>query len=351
MEGLLIKNGSVLCEDGFKRADVLFDYSVQKIGENIEPVKNRTFDAEKMLVLPGLIDTHMHMKNVTIDLFGTDASAACFPNGVTCAAEAAACFNDEAFLDTFSVKTVVFVGGEIKNNRFASNKIDYKKYGKRALGIKLFYDAASYNVRDITPLKEAVSFAKDNGLKVMVHTTGTPVPMMEIVNALNKGDILTHAFHGGENNSLQDDFQCLLYAKEKGVIVDAGFAGHVHTDFNVLKTAIEKGIFPDTAGSDITRSSAFIRSGSYGLNYCMSILRTLGMPENEIFKAVTVNAARALNKQGEWGELKVGSTDACVLSLCDKGYSITDKFGNTVSDSKSYCTNLTVVNGDAVFSR
>lgn len=351
MEQLLIKNGTVWTKNGYEKNDVLFEgTTVKKIEKNIESDTIRVFDAENMLVLPGLIDTHMHMKNVTIDQFGVDASAACFPHGVTCAAEASACFNDEAFLNTFSVKNVVFVGGKYENNSFSLKNFDYKKYGKKAIGLKIFYDTNAYDIKDVSPLKDICKIARDNNLKVMVHSTGTPVPMMEIVETLNKGDILSHAFHGGKNNSSEDNFECLKYAKEKGVIVDVGFAGYVHTDFSVLRKAIEMGVFPDTIGTDITRSSAFIRSGRYGMNFCMSILKTLGMPEEEIFKAATVNSAKALGKEGIWGELKEGSTDACVLSYTDKPFEITDRCLNTVKDTKSYRCNLTVVNGDAVYS-
>lgn len=351
MEQLLIKNGTVWTEKGYEKNDVLFEgTTVKKIEKNIESDTIRVFNAENMLVLPGLIDTHAHLKNVTTDLFGVDASAACFPHGVTCAAEASACFRDEAFLDTFSVKNVVFVGGQYENNKFNHKKYDFEKYGKHAIGIKVFYDTEANYVSDLAPLKDTCAFAREKGLKVMVHSSNSPVSMMEIVKTLNKGDILTHSFHGGKNNSSEDNFECLKYAKEKGIVVDVGFAGHIHTDYSVLKKAIDMGVYPDTIGTDVTRSSAFIRWGRYGMNFCMSILRTLGMPEEEIFKAATVNAAKALNKENIWGKLEIGSTDACVLAYVDKPYQITDKFSNTVKDTKSYRCNLTVVNGDAVYS-
>ncbi len=105
-----------------------------------------------------------------------------------------------------------------------------------------------------------------------------------------------------------------------------------------------------TISSDLTRASAFIRFGRYGLNYCMSIMRTLGMPEEEIFLSVTKNAAKAVGKENDWDALEIGSTSAIVLGLADKKYSITDNEGITVSGEKSYRTYLTAVNGGAVYS-
>ncbi len=352
MEKFLIKNGTIWSENGYIKKDILFEgKQITKIEDNIIDDTPRVFNAENMIVLPGLIDTHMHMKNVTADIYGVDPSAACFCNGVTCAIEASACFQDEKYLDTISVKNKVFVAETYKKNTFDPSLYDYKRYGKHALGIKVFVDTGASEIKDASPLRETCEYAKKHNLKVMVHSTNSAIPMMEVVKTLNEGDILTHSFHGGKNNASEDDFKCLQFAKEKGVIIDVGFAGYVHTNFDILKRAVDKNIYPDTLGTDITRSSAFIRSGRYGMNYCMSIVRTLGMPQDEIFKAVTFNSAKAVGMEKEWGRLEIGSTDLCVLSLADKEYAMTDRSGNTVKDNKSYACELTIVNGDAVYRR
>ena len=347
---LLIKNGNVWDGNSFSKKDILFDDKhIVKIEDTIDIDEPRTFDANGFMVLPGLIDIHTHLKNISIDLFGIDASSACFPNGVTCAVDAAAVSSDKATLDKTAVKCAVFVHPNLRNGRYYFDNFEKysTQYGDRLLGFKLFYDGDDLD--DTKPLEEVCDFAHSHGLNVMVHTTGSPVSMMDFAKALGKGDIITHSFHGGKNNSAEDDFECLKFARQKGIIIDTGFAGNVHTDFAVLKKALDMGFYPDTVSTDITRSSAFIRSGRYGLNYCMSILRTLGMPENEIFKGVTENAAAAVHREGIWGTLKVGSSDLTVLGLMDEPYSMTDRSGNTVSDSKSYRAILTVSDGDVVY--
>ena len=155
-------------------------------------------------------------------------------------------------------------------------------------------------------LLQVLEFAEKHGLIVMVHSTGSPVKMAEIVKTLRKGDILSHAYHGGINNSMDDDFECLFEGKSRGVIIDAGMAGGVHTDFNVLKEAIKKGATPDTISTDITCHSAYKRGGRYGMTMCMSILKDMGMSEEEIFKAVTRKPALVLGKENMWGSLKEG---------------------------------------------
>ena len=48
------------------------------------------------------------------------------------------------------------------------------------------------------------------------------------MRTLQKGDILSHVFHGGNNNALEESYKGLLEAKEKGVILDLGFEGFAH---------------------------------------------------------------------------------------------------------------------------
>ena len=73
-------------------------------------------------------------------------------------------------------------------------------------------------------------------------------------------------------------------------------AGHVHTDFGVLKRAIDADCLPDTISTDITKASAYKRGGRYGMTMCMSIAKHLGMQEEDIFRAVTSTPAKLWEK-------------------------------------------------------
>ena len=129
-----------------------------------------------------------------------------------------------------------------------------------------------------------------------------------------------------------------------------GMAGHVHTDFAVLKRAIASGIVADTVSTDITKNSAYTRGGRYGITMCMSIAKALGMREEDVFKAVTANPARALGK-AEWGVLRVGGcADIAVLSENGSGFDLTDKAGNRITGHTGYQCELTVLNGQIVYA-
>lgn len=184
----------------------------------------------------------------------------------------------------------------------------------------------------------------------MVHCSNSPTSMREIIETLSKGDILTHAFHGGENSCLENDFEALRIAKDKGVIIDAGFAGHVHTDFKNFECSVKSGFLPDTISTDITCCSAYKRGGKYGMTMCMSLAKTAGMDEEKIFKALTATPAKILGKEDEWGKLKVGRiADIAVLDYTDEGFDLTDKAGNKLKSDMGYRCILTVCDGQIVY--
>jgi len=213
----------------------------------------------------------------------------------------------------------------------------------------MFYDIGTKKkIWDITPLQEVCAFAREHGVKVLVHCNHSPTSMVSIVEALAPGDILTHIYHGGENNCLEDDFAAFRLAREKGVVLDSGFAGHVHTDFSVLRKSVEAGFLPDTISTDLTQSSAYKRGGRYGLPMAMSMARTAGMEEEAIFRAVTSTPAKALGQS--WGRLEVGGTaDIAVLDYTNEPFSLTDKAGSVLESSMGYRCKLTVADGVVLF--
>jgi imidazolonepropionase-like amidohydrolase len=82
----------------------------------------------------------------------------------------------------------------------------------------------------------------------------------------------------------------------------------------------------------------------------MNIARTLGMQEEDIFRAVTSNPAKALEKESGWGYLRVGRiADIAVLDYTDEGFDLTDKAGNHIKSPKGYRCVLTVSDGQVVY--
>ena len=353
MASILIKKGRIWDGERFFQGDVLTKGNViAKIGEDISDPADYVFDAEGKVISPGLVDGHMHMRGISSTQFGIQAEIASFPFGVTAAIDASGVHGDRALLDAFMLKNRVLVIANFHNNTadFTLAEKMLQKYGDKAVGMKVYFDTQTSEVSDINALKEVVAFAHAKNLLVMVHSSNSPVPMPELLATLSKGDILTHAYHGGKNNVSEDHFACIREAKQRGVIIDAGLAGHVHTDFDVLKQAIASGNEPDVISTDITRWSAYKRGGRYGMTMCLSICRALGMREESIFRAVTSKPAMAFGMEGEWGYLKEGRcADIAVFDYTDESFHLSDKAGNQVSSPQGYRCVLTISDGQVVF--
>ena len=349
MAKILIKNGRIWDGEKFFCGDIfIHGKHIRKIASGIEERADFVCDAAGKIVSAGLVDIHVHLKGVSCDDFGIQAEMSSIPFGVTAVNEVAGVQGDRALLDSFAVKNTVFVAANIKDNHafFENAEKHMARYGDKVVGIKAYFDTSSPDVRDITPLTEICSYARRKNLMVMVHCSHSPTPMLRIIETLSQGDILTHAFHGGENPCTEDGFAALRLAKEKGIIIDAGMAGHVHTDFKNFEAAITAGFLPDTISTDITCCSAYTRGGRYGMTMCMSIAKYLGMDEEAIFRAVTSTPAKVLGRENQWGYLKEGSiADLTVFDYTDEGFDLTDHAGNHVKSTSGYRCVLTVVDG------
>lgn len=350
----IIKNGKIW--NGYEFLEGLNDVGI--VGDKISKISNNIIDDAKFIfnangaiVSCGLIDLHVHIKGCGSEYFGMPAEISCFPFGVTTAVEAWTDRDGTKILDNMLLDTFVFLGVGISNNHADFSTVEklISVYGNRVLGVKLCFDKSNLEIIDETPLKETCEYAKEKGLRTLVHSTGSPVPMKRVFEILNKGDICTHVFHGGEN-SIYDNFECLKLAKDKGIVLDNGMAGGVHTDFSIAKRAIYNGQLPDTISTDITKVSAFIRGGNYGMTLCMSIMRKLGMEEEKILKAVTSTPAKIINQEDCKGKLDIDKkADISVIDYRNSPFKIYDKVGNCVKNDYSYVNLLTIKNGQVVF--
>lgn len=350
---ILIRNGRVWDGEAFAETDILVEgRKITKIASRISDDAEWVYDATGKIVSAGLVDLHTHLRGISLEKYGVVPDMACFPFGVTAAADCGGLYGNRELLDTFSVKTKVFAVAEVENNhaQFDRTKGLLEAYGSLAAGVKIYFDSSGHDLWDRTPLEEVCRFAHDRGLKVMVHSSHSPVPMPRLLEVLEGGDILTHGFHGSPNHGAADHFEAMKNAQKRGVVVDVGFAGHVHTDFGIFREAIQEGVLPDVISTDITRLSAYRRGGRYGMTLCLSMAKALGMEEKDIFRRVTVNPARVLGEEGNWGCLKTnGNADIAVFANTREGFDLTDGAGNRIHSDEGYRCVLTISNGMVVY--
>jgi len=348
---LLIRNGRFFDGADFFQRDILVrNGMVERIADSIPVKADCVFDASGMTVLPGLVDVHMHMAGHSSPGWSVDPECGCFPFGVTAAADASASRGNQEKLASMQIKAGVFVITGTKDPfSFDAAMEAMDRYGSSVLGVKVCYDNKfDPKLTDEKKLMAICDFAHGQGLPLAVHTAHSPVPMDVLLSVLSAGDIATHVYHPGPNSADEDGFACLHKARHRGIWLDSCICGNEHVDFRIFREAVASGAAPDLMGTDLADAIAFTRGGRYGLCMCMSVARLMGMDEKNVFRAVTVNAGRALRRP--WGQLKEGTpADLAVLQWCEEPTDLTDHCGNRITSDYGYRCRLTVANGKIVY--
>jgi dihydroorotase len=276
---LLLKGGTLLdpAQSIHDRRDVAFKGGkVAAMTERIDSASaTNVVDISGKLVTPGLIDLHGHFYH------GGNGSAvhadrSCLSSGVTTGVDA----GSAGFLNYGAMKDYVFPAHKTRLLAFihigavglAANRIlGGDLHDMRGIDVDRTADAIKSNAGFFFGVKvrmrvDAVAHwnapiamklarapADQAKARLMVHVSGTPIPLPEVLEFLGPGDISTHAFNGDHESILARNGKLhpeVRTAADRGVIMDVGHAG-VHCDVEVVKAAMEQGLPPDTISTDI----------------------------------------------------------------------------------------------------
>jgi dihydroorotase len=215
--------------------------------------------------------------------------------------------------------------------------------------VRMHYNAvAPWNAREA--MKLARKAADQSGTKLMVHVSGTPLPLPEVLEFLGPGDISTHAFNGDHESILDRNGKIRPEARaaaDRGVIMDVAHAG-VHCDTEVVKAALEQDFFPDTISTDIHIPPP--DRTVYLMNDLVSKFHAMGLSLEGAISASTVKPAKVLGLEDSIGSLKPGmSGDAAVFDLREGRFVWHDMAGHNVDGKVRLDTFLTVRAGNAVW--
>ena len=373
---LLLKGGDLLdpAQGIHDRRDIAFkDGKVAAVAERIEPASaNAVVDVSGKLVTPGLIDLHGHFYHGGTGS-AVHADRACLSAGVTTGVDA----GSSGFLNYGAMKDYVFpahrtrllafchigavglaanrvLGGALHNMRV----IDVDETAQAiktnpgfffGVKVRMHIDAVAHWDAH-TAMRHARAAADQSGSKLMVHVSGTPIPLPDILEFLGPGDISTHAFNGFPESMLDRDNKIrpqVWEAVERGVIMDVGHAG-VHCDVEVVKAAMQQGLNPHTISTDIHIAPA--GRTVYLMNDLLSKFHALGMSLDDVVAASTVKPAQVLGLQDSLGSLAPGMTaDAAVYDLREGRFVWHDMAGHNVEGKLRFDTFLTVRDGSVAW--
>ena len=184
-------------------------------------------------------------------------------------------------------------------------------------------------------VRVARKVARVAGLPLIVHV-GEPPPLLEdVLDLLEEGDVVTHAFHGKPGGNLMEDQRSLAAvheARARGVLLDVGH-GAASFSFKVMRFARDNGIETDLISTDLHRNS--IKGPAYDLPTTFSKLLNLGMPLEKVIAAGSTRPSAFLDptKGDDW--LTVGQkADLTVFRVDQTNTSVKDSLGDSLNLTK-----------------
>lgn len=366
---LLLTGGTVLdpAQGIHGRRDIAFtDGLVAKVAERIDAADAKnSVDVAGKLITPGLIDLHGHFYH------GGNPTAVhpdeiCLSSGTTTGIDAgsAGFLNYEAMRDyvfpAHHTRLLAFLhvsGVGLANNRLLGGglhdmrmiDVDQTADAIKAnpgfcfgVKVRMHVNAVAYwNAHDA--MKAARAVADQSGTRLMVHVSGTPIPLPDILEFLGPGDISTHAFNGHPENILDRNLKIrpeVREAADRGVIMDVAHAG-VHCDIEVSHAALEQGLPPTTISTDIHNPPP--DRTVYQMNDLVSKFHAMGMSLPDAIAASTSTPAKVLGLEGSIGSLAPGmSGDAAVFDMREGNFKWIDSAGHTQEGKVRLDTFLTV---------
>ncbi len=305
-------------------------------------------EAGGLLVLPGLVDLHVHVWWGVAHL-AIEADPHSLARGATTIVDAgSAGANTFAgfrryVVDRVEARTLAFLHisgmgqldrdiGELEDIRWA--RVDQAVEAARAhsdviVGIKVRLTEGIVGRNDLIALDRAIEAADYIGKPVMIHIGGTHHPLEEILGRLRDGDVVTHSFTANPPGIITDAGRVLpaaIEARERGVIFDVGH-GAGSFGFRVAEQALEHGFTPGTISSDVHRYN--VRGPVYDLATTLSKFLYLGLSLDEVVALGTSRPAAAIGRAGEVGTLRVGAeADIAVMRLEEGRFTLRDARGD-----------------------
>jgi dihydroorotase len=378
---LVVKGGEVLdpSQQLRGRRDIGIRYGVIEAVEPEIPAARalRMIDAGGKLVTPGLVDLHCHVYpygsaiGIPADeLIAHQCTTTCVSAG-DAGANNFAGFRRfivaqtrtrlYAFVHIANIGLTPFPLPELYNLDFAQVDACAKAVAENAdiaIGVKVRMSENVIARNGAEPLRRAIKACEmaGTGGRVMAHIGGVEnvALMIEILDLLRPGDILTHAYSGAPNlagaftNIVQDGrlLPAALAAKRRGVIFDVGHGGGSF-DFTVAEAAIAQGCPPDTISSDIHVVSGNTPGMPY-LTWVMSKFLSLGFTLEQVVAMATINPAKVINRAPKLGTLQIGApADVAIMELVEAPTSFVDTRNNARNGRASLRPVQTVTAGVA----
>lgn len=361
MYDVLVRGGRVI--DPAQNLDTVTDIGIigpriAALGTDIavRGVRREVIDAGGLIVTPGWVDLHTHVYWGVAPL-GVEADPNCLHRGVTTAVDAGsagastfpafhryvievAATRIKAMLHISSIGMAHDDGvrpeaiGELEDIRWANvgRAVEIARaYADAIVGIKVRLGTGQVG-NDAERTREALRRTRQAadavGKPAMIHIGGTAIPLAEILENLNTGDVVTHVYHARTEGVLDETGRvrpAVRRAVERGINFDVGH-GAGSFNWGVARAALEQGLLPGTISSDIHTWN--IAGPVYDLATTASKFLHLGLELPEVLRRITATPAACIGMAGEIGTVAPGAAaDLTLLRLVEGEWRFRDSHG------------------------
>ncbi len=337
MSDLIIRGGYVI--DPSQDLEGTMDVEIRKgrvhrIAPHIEPRGRQTLNARGRIVTPGLVDLHCHffegVSHYGVNLEGAIAGAQTFPSFREWILDPAR-VGVRAFLNISAGGLLIDGLGEnvdMRALRVEDAVTCFRANRDLLLGMKVRLSRNVVERSGGKPLDAALEASEALRVPLMVHVGDTPDPLPKILRRLRPGDVLTHAFHGREENILDRRGKvrrAVWEARDRGVLLDVAH-GRASFSFDTMESAMSQGLMPGNLSTDL--HSHCIDGPVYDFPNLMSKFLALGFSLPEVVRLSTRTAARWLGLERECGTLRPGARgDVAVFRMREGRFVFTDSEG------------------------
>jgi dihydroorotase len=345
---------------------------VVEVGAGLAPAAGEpVVDARDRLVVPGLIDLHVHVFWGATH-YGIEPDPHCLATGTTTVADAgsAGAHTFPAFrryvIEVARTRILPFLNigatgmvspevGELRHVEFidkaaALRAIEAHRDLIQGIKVRLSRDIVGDNAR--VALTTALEASEAAGLPIMVHVGETPLPLATILDELRPGDVLTHCYHGREEGILDGKGQVLGAARkaaDRGVHFDVGH-GRGSFTFAVARRGLAQGFRPGTISSDLHVYN--LNGPVHDLATTMSKFLHLGLSLDEVIHMTTAAPARVLRGAAALGTLAPGAAaDLTLLERREGHFDLEDTVGEKITATERLVPTGVIRDGVAIDPR
>jgi dihydroorotase len=301
-------------------------------------------DGRGCLLSAGWIDLHVHCFVGHHEL-AIDADDACGVHaGVTTVVDTGSFTSSE--IDVFreiAERAATRVLGYVNVSAYPGRPVhgDWQRFDQRltiataaahrdlVVGIKVLASQAHVGAMGFEPVDLAVQAAREAETGLMVHLGMAPPTVGRVLDALDRGDVVTHCCKGyprGIMNRHGRPVPQAWAALERGVLFDTGHGQDSYT-FAAHRQARSAGFPIHTLSTDL--HSGNLHGPVHSLALTMAKALHLGATLPEVVEQVTRAPARALGRDAELGVLAVGrEADLTLFRVRDEATPVRDAEGN-----------------------